>query len=320
MKIVEQRDYHTLLDRNLPPVVRVQPGETTIFETLDACWGKVRSLTDFQRYRNDPNRRTDPLNGPVYIEGARPGGALKVKILDIELDETGFQLIGPNRAIIRDEVRDWDYYSIQIRDGKVCLPRGLEMPIDPVIGTLGNAPAGKPTNHPNPLGGNLDCPQIRIGVNVYLPIEVEGALFFLGDVHARQGDGEVVGAPEIGARVSVRFETLQRPLAAWPMVEDSTHWRMVTAADVEEEAIRIGVFEMAGFIERRYDIIFNDALVLLTMCVTLNCSRTGGHGTLERVVCTSVPKILMEQLGARNGSNVDAEIRLSNEVPANGSS
>ncbi len=309
MKTIERHACHTHMDRTLPPVVRVQPGETTVFETLDACWGRVRSLPDFERYRDDPNRRTDPLNGPVYIEGARAGGGLVVEILGIQLDETGFQLIGPNRATVREEVRDWDYYSVHICDGKICLPRGLELPIDPVIGTLGNAPAGDPTNHPNRLGGNLDCPQIRIGATVYLPIEVEGALFFLGDVHARQGDGEVVGAPEIGARVSVRFQTLDQPLATWPMVEDDAHWRIITAAATEEEAIRIGVFELARFVQRRYGVSFNDALVLLTMCISLNCSRTGGHGKLDRVICASFSKNAMEQATAKYCDNEHEETR-----------
>lgn len=299
MKTVDRRHHHTLMDRNLSPVVRVVPGELLAIDTLDACYGRVRSVEDFERYRNDPQRQTDPLMGPVYVEGAHPGGGLVVEILNIELDKIGFQLIGPQRAIIRDEVPAWDCYLVRIREGKICLPRGLELPIDPVVGTLGNAPAGEPTNHPNPLGGNLDCPQIRIGARVHLPVEVDGAMFFLGDVHARQGDGEIVGAPEIGARVTVRFELLDRPYAAWPMIEDDECWHTVTCGSTEEAAIRLGVFETARFVQARYEVTFNDALVLLTMCVSLRCSRTSGHGELERVVCTSFPKLLLEQAVAR---------------------
>lgn len=298
MKVLERSHHHTLMDCNLPPAVRIEPGEPLVIETLDACYGRVRSTEDFKRYCNDPSRRTDPLAGPVYVEGACAGGGLVVEIMSIELNDSGFQLIGPNRAIVRDEVPEWDFYSVQIRNGKICLPRGLELPIDPVVGTLGNAPASKPTNHPNRLGGNLDCPQIRAGVHVYLPIAVDGARFFLGDIHARQGDGEVVGAPEIGARVTVRFNVLDQPHSAWPMVEDATHWHTVTAAQTEEDAIRIGVFETAHFIQSRYDVSFNDALVLLTMCVSLRCSRTGGHGDLERVICTSFSKRAVEEATA----------------------
>ncbi len=299
MKILRSSHCHTLMDCGLTPAVSIEPGESLVIETLDACYGRVRSVEDFRRYCDDPQRQSDPLTGPVYIAGALPGGALVVDIVDIELDKVGFQLIGPQRAIIRDEVPDWDCYEVQIRNDKICL-RNLEMPIDPIVGTLGNAPAGMPTNHPNRLGGNLDCPQIRIGTRVYLPVEVPGALFFLGDVHARQGDGEIVGAPEIGARVTVKFQVLDAAHAAWPMVEDATHWHTITCGVTEEDAIRIGAFETARFIQNHYDVSFNDALVLLTMCVSLRTSRTGGHGDLERVVCTSFSKDLLAKATQRH--------------------
>jgi amidase len=273
----------------------VTPGELVVIETRDACYGRVRTTADFEAYRNDPQRQPDPLTGPIEIQGARAGGGLVVEIVDVRLDDEGLQLIGPNRAIIRDEVPEWDCYSVRIRDGMVELPRGLRLPVDPVIGTLGTAPAGEPTLQPNRLGGNLDCPQIRIGARVYLPVEVDGAFFYLGDVHARQGDGEVVGAPEIGARVTIRFQLLDEPLASWPMIEDATHWRTLAAAPAEGDAIRTGVFELARFVQSRYDVSFNDALVLLTMCVSLKCSRTGGWGGLHSVICASFPKELVEQ-------------------------
>jgi amidase len=299
MKTVQRQHNHPLMDATRTPVLRVQPGEEVLIETQDACYGRVRSVEDFYRYRADPQRKTDPLTGPIFVEGARPGGALVVEILDIQLDETGFQLIGPNRAIIRDEVPDWDCYVVRVQDGMIRLPRGLELPAAPMIGTLGNSPAGEPTLQPGRRGGNLDCPQICVGARVYLPIEVEGAMFYLGDVHARQGDGEVVGAPEIGARVTVRFGVEEKYPVDWPLVEDDDCWHVVASAPTEEEAIRQGVFAAARFIEQRHAISFNDALILLTMSVTLRCSRTGGWHILNRVVSTSFSKSLIAQATAR---------------------
>jgi amidase len=294
MKIVNRDQHHTHMDARLTPVVTVRAGEQLAIETMDACYGRVRSADDFARYRSDPQRKTDPLAGPVFVEGARGGGTLVIDILNIELDETGFQLIGPQRAIIRDEVADWDCYVVRVENGFVRLNDRLELPADPVVGTLGNAPAEGRTNQPNPLGGNLDCPQIRQGARVYLPVAVDGAFFFLGDVHARQGDGEIVGAPEIGARVTVLFGVLDHAVAPWPLVEDTECWHVLTCGPTEEDALRRGAFALARFIQERYDLSFNDALVLLTMCVSIRCSRTGGHGPLERVVTTSIQKSLLE--------------------------
>ena len=140
----------------------------------------------------------------------------------------------------------------------------------------------------------MDVPALKAGVRVYLPIEVSGGLFSLGDVHARQGDGEVVGAPEFGARVSVRLDVVDRPWSAWPLIEDGDTWHVVTCAATEAEAARIGVLEAARFLTKSHDIPRTDALFLLTMAVELHCARTGAWGGLEPVVCTSFPKRLVE--------------------------
>ena len=205
----------------------------------------------------------------------------------------GFQLIGPNRGIISDEVPEWEHYPVRIEGQRLVLPYGMELPICPVIGSVGTAPAGDPTNLPNPHGGNLDAPEITIATKVYLPVGVEGALFFLGDVHVRQGDGEIVGAPEIAAKVTVRFDVLAERLATWPMAESSTHWHVFSAAPSLGEAMRIGVFEAAHFVAKRYGIHVNDALILLTMSVRLTCSRLQWE-RLEPVACVTFEKSLLE--------------------------
>ena len=298
MNVVASSHHHVLFDQHLPPVLRVLPGEQLTIETIDACYGEVRSIEDYFVYRNKSNPPGNPITGPIYVEGAQPGGTLIVDILNIELDAVGFQLIGPDRGIVCDEVPEWDCYPVRVDNRRLSLPRGMVLPVSPVVGTLGNAPAGEPTNKPNRLGGNLDVPEIGTGVRVYLPIEVEGALFSLGDVHARQGDGEIVGAPEIGARVTVCFEVLEHQHAAWPMIEDDTNWATITCAENEAEAIRRGVFESARFIARNYDIRFNDALVLLTMTVRLTCARTGNWAGLEPVVCTAFSKAAVKDATA----------------------
>ena len=79
MKTAQRHRNHPLMDRTREPVLRVQPGEEVLIETLDACYGRVRSVEDLVRYRNDPQRKTDPLTGPIFIEGARAGGTLAVE-------------------------------------------------------------------------------------------------------------------------------------------------------------------------------------------------------------------------------------------------
>jgi amidase len=290
MKLIEKKYNHPLFDRDLPPVATVQPGAELVFETLDACCGEVRSVEQLIEFRKKPPRAGDPLTGPVYIQGAKPGHTLTVDILRIELDADGFQLIGPNRAIIRDEVPDWTCYAFRAENGRLIFPNGINVPASPLIGTFGNAPAGKPTSCPNPLGGDIDCPYVRVGARLYIPVEVEGALFSLGDIHACQGDGEIVGAPEIGGRVAVRLGLLPHRQAEGFMIEDAEDWHSCGTADNEGEAAKLAVFQNARFLCKKYAVELKDALILLTLIGRLTISRTAKWGSHNEVVCSSFSK------------------------------
>src|SRR5438046_688086 len=92
---IDRTHVHALFDRNNAPAAVIESGDTVTFETLDACWGEVRSIEQFHRYRSNKTRVSNPITGPVFVRGARAGGGLVLDILRVELDETGFQLIGP---------------------------------------------------------------------------------------------------------------------------------------------------------------------------------------------------------------------------------
>ena len=294
MNVIEKNCNHELFDRALPPVLTVQPGAEVIFETLDPCCGEVRSLEQLIEFRKKPPRLGDPLTGPVFIQGAMPGQTLTVDILRIDLDSDGFQLIGPNRAIIRDEVPDSTVYAFRAVDGRLLFPNGMDVPAEPMIGAFGTAPAGAPTSCPNLLGGNIDCPYVRMGARLHIPVEVEGALFSLGDIHGRQGDGEVVGAPEIGARVTVRLGLLPNQQAEGFMIEDAEEWHSCRTGENEGAAARQAVFQNARFLSRAYSAEFKDALILLTMIGRLTISRTAKWGPHSEVVCASFSKRLAQ--------------------------
>ena len=294
MIVVPKTHQHFLFDRDLDPVITANPGDAVVFQTLDACCGEVRTVEQFLRRRSTA-RPSNPLNGPVFVAGAEPGDTLLVEILRIELDTDGFQLIGPDRAIIKNEIASWTCYAFQVKENRVCFPNGIEVPAAPVIGSFGNAPDGASTNHPNRLGGNQDVPAVRVGARLYIPVAVPGALFSLGDVHACQGDGEVVGAPEIGANVTVRLELLKRHHSDWYMIADSTHWHTACAAATEAEAARLVVLHNAKFIAETHGMELKDALILLTLIGQLSISRTGKWGDHEPVVCSSFAKDKLEQ-------------------------
>lgn len=293
MLTIPADNQHFLFDSSLPPVATVQAGDEVEFETLDACCGEVRSVADLM-WRRESGRPSNPLTGPVWVDGAEPGDTLTVEILQIDLAEDGFQLIGPQRAIVRDEIPEWTCYVFKVVDGIIHFPNGTSLPADPVLGSFGNAPLGEPTNRPNRWGGNQDVPQVRVGAKLYLPVEFTGALFSLGDVHACQGDGEVVGAPEIGARVRVRFGLLKHRHSEWYMIEDADCWHTACTAENEHEAARLAALQNGEFIARSYGIELKDALILLTLIGKLHISRTGFWGDHGPVVTSSFSKRQLE--------------------------
>lgn len=239
-------------------------------------------------YRMTNKIREPQLTGPVYINGAKPGDTLVVEILKVKFPKPGFQLIGPNRAIVRDEIAKWTFYSVEVEDDLLKLPCGIKLTVKPVIGTLGCARAeGNPDDIAGPLGGNIDVPAAEVGSNIFIPVEVEGALFSLCDVHARQGDGEVVGAPEMPSLTTVRFQLETNSKYRQLMIENNGWLHLPVSHQIEAEAARTAVLENAGFISQNYGVELKDALVLLTMLGKLSISRTGKWGKFRPVVTSS---------------------------------
>jgi amidase len=273
MKRIEKDTCHFQFDKNEKPVLKVCSGESVCFDVRDACLGEMEGVPSIA-WRIANNRPSGPLYGPVHVEGAEPGDTLAVKIEHITL-KRGFQLIGPNRAIIRDEIPEWTHYNVTVEGDTVQLDNGLSFHISPVIGTFGNAPAGEPSALEFDCGGNYDVPFVRTGCTIYIPVEVPGALFSVGDVHALQGDGEIVGAPEMDAEITAQFTLIKKnPLnRSHLMIESEGQIHTPAYAKTEFEATRIAVFNNAHYISEKYDIELKDALVILTMLGRISVSR-----------------------------------------------
>ena len=141
------------------------------------------------------------------VEGAQTGDILKVEIIRIETADKGVMIDGPGEGVLKDIIKKPSTRIFEIGDGYVRFNDRLSFPVKPMIGVIGTAPAGKgiPTGTPGPHGGNMDCKKITEGATVYLPVNTEGALLAMGDLHAVMGDGEVgVCGVETAGRVTVK--------------------------------------------------------------------------------------------------------------------
>lgn len=206
-------DHHLGWDNSLKPSVVAQRGDTISFEVLDASGGQLGKNATLADLKALDFGKVNPVTGPVFLEGAEPGDALVVDILEFAPSGVGWTANIPGFGLLADEFKD-PYLKIWNYDANFAefLP-GIRIPVRPFPGTIGNAP-GEPGHHsvvpPRRVGGNLDIRDLTAGTRLWLPVEVAGALFSVGDTHAAQGDGEVCGtAIESAMQITLKFDLVK---------------------------------------------------------------------------------------------------------------
>lgn len=197
-------------DRSLAPACTVEPGQEVELWVRDASDGQITEHATAADLVAMDAQRVNPVNGPVAVEGARPKDALCLEILELEGTGWGWTGLIPGFGLLADQFPE-PFVHVSRYDGRSVefLP-GIEIPQRSFPGTVGVAPA-EPGSHgiipPRRVGGNMDFRGLVPGAKVWLPVEVSGALWSLGDTHAAQGHGEVCGtAVETSMRVRVRCE------------------------------------------------------------------------------------------------------------------
>jgi acetamidase/formamidase len=198
--------------RDHAPLLVVPSGAEIDVDAIECSNGQVHPGSDAQTIATLDFDQVDPIAGPVYVEGARPGDVLQVDLLDLRLGSFGWSANHPGEGLLPDEYPDPYLYIWELGGPRTAFVKGASVPVEPMVGIVGCAPA-EPGLHasipPRRTGGNMDIKHVGPGSTVYLPIEVEGALFGIGDPHAAQGDGEVGGSGietsmGITARLTVR--------------------------------------------------------------------------------------------------------------------
>ncbi|MEY8357006.1 acetamidase/formamidase family protein [Lachnospiraceae bacterium 54-53] len=277
------RDYiTTMLSRENPPCRRVKPKETMVFETYDCFTNQF--LPEEATFENVVRKPGNPATGPVYIEGAMPGDMLKIDILDIELGPVGIVMLGPGSGSEKEEFPRKVLKRVPVKDGFAFYNERVKIPLNPMIGVIGVAPAGEGVSTITPMdhGGNMDCTRIGKGATLYLPVSAEGALLSMGDFHGIMGDGEVEDCGlETEGRATVRVDVVRnKNCVPYPMLE--TVDKLITIASQKnvEEAWRGATRQMYDFMKDKIGMDREDAGMLLTMtgdlviCQTVNPMKT----------------------------------------------
>jgi acetamidase/formamidase len=183
-------------DNSLEPALEIESGETVLLHVRDASDEQIVRDSTAAAVAALDFTKVNPVSGPVYVKGARPGDTLVVELLEFEPPSWGWTAIIPGFGLLADEFPDPWLRISEVENGRVRFSDRVTLPFRPFPGTLGVAPA-EPGSHsivpPSRWGGNMDTKHLNPGTTLYLPVGVEGGLFSLGDTHAAQGDGEVCG-------------------------------------------------------------------------------------------------------------------------------
>jgi amidase len=250
---------------SLKPAARVAQGEEFVLETHDCFQGQLRDENDLMD--NLDWNRVNPATGPVFIEGAKPGDILRIDILEISLAEKSIMVTLPGEGALGDVITKMETVVVGREGGELSF-RGYRVPMRPMIGVIGVAPAEGEANNgsPGPHGGNMDCTIIRQGSSLYLRVEVAGALFGAGDLHAGMGDGEIVvcGAETAGS-IRFRAQVVNRPGLPTPFVETADTVAAIASAPTADEAALDATHRMASFLTEVAGLPLNDAGLLMSL-------------------------------------------------------
>lgn len=266
----------TSFSKRAAPALRVEDGATVRIATKDCYMDNLRAENDPRGAAKGPAIGCNPASGPIFVEGAQPGDTLKCEILAIDVGEYASMRISNRGGLMADRVTAPIVRCIPLKDGYAELA-GVRMPLDPMIGVIGVAPEGEDvdTESPGAHGGNMDTRHIRAGSTLYLPVAAEGALFALGDVHARMGDGEIcICGLECPAEVTVRLSVVHGKREKWPMLKDeSNRWYTIASAADLDEAAKLSADAMMDFIEKRVTIDHNELILLMSLVCHLEISQ-----------------------------------------------
>ncbi|GAA0036797.1 MULTISPECIES: acetamidase/formamidase family protein [Brevibacterium] len=264
-------------DAGAEPVLRIKPGtgETIGFETDDAVYAQLAERGSLA----EVTAQINPITGPVYVEGAAPGDTLAVTIHDIDLIDHGWSVYLPGVGALSARMGEAAMARrIPIRSDEVVLTDTLSVPVRPMIGCIGTAPAqgtGSTIMPSYSFGGNMDLTDAAPGSTVHLPVEVDGALLSIGDLHAimARGESSFVAIEAQGtAIVSVDLIKNTSPLRA-PRIETDREWIFVGLGDPVQDSITAGYEDMFDFLVRDHGWNRDDAYVVMS---ALAHSELGG--------------------------------------------
>lgn len=292
MKVIPNNKVIYKFKNQMNYVETILPGEKVKFETND-CW--FQQITSEEQVMEEINYDIlNPATGPIYVENAEPGDLLQVKIIDINVKSRGSALVVPNEGVLGDQVTKPIVRIIDIEDGHAIF-HGIKLPIEPMIGVIGVAPAKADgewaTDSPWKHGGNMDTKDIKVGSTLYFPVHQKGALLALGDCHAIMGDGEICFTGlEVPAEVILEVNLIKNKAIIWPLVETKEYTMVIASGNNLERAVYEATNQAVDHLKNSLNMDWEDAYILASLSVDLKISQVVDP---KMTVRAAIPKYIV---------------------------
>lgn len=295
-----EQGVHGFVSRDIKAALTIDPGDTVIFQTLDSGWGAIQQSGNFTEPKEFSPRDLSrdvahALTGPVEMRDARPGMVLEIQLERIRPGNWGWSggtalpaqldarlgiaggATGPPAVIKVPRGDQATYWELQPERGIGISRSGYQLRLNPFMGIMGmplDKPGVQSTFPPTPCGGNMDCKDLTAGSVLFLPIALPGGMFFTGDGHAVQGDGEVAG-PALNCPMEVEMKFLLRTDLALtlPRARTTEGWLTFGFHTNLDEAAAIATVEMVKLMTEQFELSSKEALSLASLVVHLRVTQ-----------------------------------------------
>ncbi len=272
---IEKKHNIYAMDASHPRVATVSVSDTVVFETMDCFSDQIQD--EAYQLTELAFESLNPSTGPIYIREAKAGDTLAVTIEKVDLNERGVCVSTNIFGGLSHRLTESQCSLIPIKENLAQISPTLAIPLNPMVGVIGTAPAKGESilnGYPGEHGGNMDTKEIKEGSTVYLPVNVDGALLSLGDLHAAMADGETSGTGiEIAGHVSVTFELLHDSALPTPSVINGQYLTVIASSEQLDQAVLRANEKALDYLVDVEKLDVNLAVRFLSLCGDIGVSQ-----------------------------------------------
>ena len=269
MRRLTKDKFTTDLDPRQAPAITISSGEELLVETWDAYMGDWEAP--------DEARLRGPATGPIFVEGAERGDALRIEIIDIQVADSAMHTVRPGRGFLAEGFTKLYPTVMSIKDGSVHFSSGIRIPLRPSLGLIATSPGRmqQTASDSGPYGGDIDVKEMVAGSTIWLPVFVTGGLLVMGDMHAVVGDGAVGGTgAEVAAETHIKVSVEKGRRLRGPRILTPDYFITLSSGQRVSAAMKRAVREMVDFLTEEKGMDPYDAYSLLSLAGDIRISRT----------------------------------------------